>query len=583
MKVYDLKYNAKAPEGITERKAYIIGGGIAGLSAAVHLIDDAHMPGENVVILEALSDVGGSMDGSGDAVHGYLCRGERELEPQMECLWNICSKIPSLRHPGRTVLDDVWDYNYEFPLHNEYRLVVRGKAQNASDFSLDEECMQAMTKLLFIPEAELENKSVEDYFPESFFHSTLWWIFHSMLAFKRYHSAIEVKRYFRRFSHFMPECEQIHGLLHTDLNEYDAIILPIKKWLEGKGVKYQLNTEVIEIEMDPDHNTVVGLRCQTNGTDTHIAIAPNDMVFFTNGCMSQNSAFGDNCTVAPTIRDQEKRGVFSVWEKLAKQDTKFGHPEKFISDIDKTKWMSFFPTITDFPAFYDRLEKASGRPIGSNGVITFPESNWDISYLAYHSPYFPNQPEGVQVGWGYGLYGEREGNYIKKPMCECTGEEIITELLYHLDMLNLRDELLKHTYVSTCMMPYITSQFMPRMIADRPKVVPDGCTNLAFIGQYVETPEDAVFTVETSCRTGMYAVYALTGLEKKSLEVAPTFYDVRYIIAQLKKIRGIKGDITHKDLPRINPLKLKQMENDMLDLLNSVEKYPSLFPGKDMP
>ena len=74
MKVYDLKYNAKAPEGITERKAYIIGGGIAGLSAAVHLIDDAHMPGENVVILEALSDVGGSMDGSGDAVHGYLCR-----------------------------------------------------------------------------------------------------------------------------------------------------------------------------------------------------------------------------------------------------------------------------------------------------------------------------------------------------------------------------------------------------------------------------------------------------------------------------------------------------------------------------
>lgn len=128
MKVYDLKYNAKAPEGIENRKAYIIGGGIAGLSAAVHLVDDIHMPGKNITVLESLSEIGGSMDGTGNAQTGYLCRGERELEPNMECLWNICSKVPSLRHPGRTILDDVWDYNYEHPLHNEYRLVVKGKA-----------------------------------------------------------------------------------------------------------------------------------------------------------------------------------------------------------------------------------------------------------------------------------------------------------------------------------------------------------------------------------------------------------------------------------------------------------------------
>ncbi|MGN0768964.1 MAG: oleate hydratase, partial [Christensenellales bacterium] len=579
----DLKYNAKAPEGIEKRKAYIIGGGIAGLSAAIYLVDDIHMPGENIMIFEASKDIGGSMDGCGNAKTGYLCRGERELEPNMECLWNICSKIPSLRNEGRTVLDDVWDYNYAHPLHDELRLVVKGKSIPCHDFTMDEKCSEAMIKILFCDEKELEGKSIADVFPESFFKTNLWLTFHNMLAFKTYHSAIEAKRYFRRFTHFMPESDYLHGILHTDMNEYDAIILPIIKWLEGNGVKFRKGVNVTDILLTEDNNTVMGICYTTKNGDDTLFVDPKDMVFFTNGSMSQNSVFGDNKTVAPTNRDTKDRGVFTVWEKLAKRDKKFGKPEKFISDIDKTKWMSFFPTITDCPEFYDRIEKLSGVPIGTNGIISFPESNWDISYLAYHAPYFPDQPENVQVGWGYGLWGEREGNYVKKPMCECTGEEILTEMLYHFDMLDLREKLLSHTYISTCMMPYITSQFMPREIADRPKVVPDGCTNLAFIGQYVETPEDAVFTVETSCRTGMYAAYALSGVEKKPLEVAPTFYDLRYIIGQLKKMQNIQGNITAKDLPKINPLKIKETEMQVLSLINGIEKYPTLYPGKNPP
>ena len=166
MKIYDLKYNAKAPENIESRKAYIIGGGIAGLSAAVYLIDDAHMPGENIYVLEAEPVAGGAMDGTGNQLSGYIMRGERELEPQMECLWNICSKIPSLQHPNRTVLDDVWDFNYEHPIHNEYRLVVKGKPIDCHDMTMDNACVEAMTKFLFIPETELVGKTIEEYFPD---------------------------------------------------------------------------------------------------------------------------------------------------------------------------------------------------------------------------------------------------------------------------------------------------------------------------------------------------------------------------------------------------------------------------------
>ncbi|MGN0261515.1 MAG: oleate hydratase [Eggerthellaceae bacterium] len=583
MRIYDLKYNAKAPEGIEERRAYIIGSGMAGLSAAAYLVDDIHMPGENVHVLEASEDIGGSMDGTGTYSDGYLCRGERELEPNMECLWDLCSRIPSLRNPGRTVLDEVWEFNYKYPLHNEYRLVVKGKPIDCHDFSMDEECTEAMMRILFCDETELEGKAIEDVFPASFFRTNLWQTFHNMLAFKTYHSAIEAKRYFRRFTHFMPESDYEHGILHTDMNEYDAIIRPMIAWLEGKGVRIVRGCKVKEILMNADDTVAEGIRVVRSGKEETIEVGRQNMVFFTNGSMVTNSSFGDNVTVAKTDRRTDDRGLFTVWEKLAARNEKFGRPETFISDIDRTKWMSFFPTITDFPEFYRRIEEASGRSIGTNGVITFPESNWDISYIAYHNPYFPDQPENVQVGWGYGLWGERPGNYVAKPMCECTGNEILLELLYHFDMLDLYDGMVRSTYMSTCMMPYITSQFMPRRRSDRPKVVPEGCENLAFIGQYVETPEDAVFTVETSCRTGLYAAYALTGVEKKPLEVASTFYDIRYVIAQVKKIQGIEGDLTMRDVPKVNPVKLPEMASFALKTINSIERYPSLYPGKEPP
>jgi oleate hydratase len=99
-------------------------------------------------------------------------------------------------------------------------------------------------------------------------------------------------------------------------------------------------------------------------------------------------------------------------------------------------------------------------------------------------------------------------------------------------------------------MPYITSQFMPRKINDRPKVIPDGCVNLAFIGQFVELPLDVVFTVETSVRTALMAVWGLTDLQKPMVPVYEPTYDMRVIVGNLKASLGIQ-EITLSALPRI--------------------------------
>ncbi len=582
MNIYRTSYHARKPEGIEKKKAYIIGGGIAGLATAAFLVDDAGMPGENITILEKMSVVGGSMDGR-ESKDGYLCRGERELEPYMECLWYLCSKIPSLEESGRTVLDETVDVNKDYPIHSECRMLQnRGHIyEKIHDFRVSHRLQMKLQEFLAVPEKNLEDVSIEDYFGRNseFFNSSLWLCFHSMLAFKPYHSALEAQRYLQRFG-LANRIEYLEGILHTKRNEYDSIIKPLKVWLDGFGVKMVYGCSVYDLDLDTNCNTVHAIRARLKDKEMVIEVREQDLVFVTNGSMTTNSRFGDNTRVAETVYSTDDMGLFELWTNLAKKHEKFGHPEKFLGQVDKTKWMSFFLTVKDYPDFFQRMERMTGSKSGTGGAITIKDSGWGISFAIYDRDYFPNQGN-KDVLWGDGLFGERSGDYIKKPMGECTGEEILTEFLYHLNMLDLREELLKHTYVSTVMMPYITSQFMPRKETDRPRIVPEGCTNLAFIGQYVEVVGDVVFTVETSVRTPLEAVYALTHLDKDIIEVYPSKYDMRYFLERFKKNSGIEGRITEKDLPRISPFNFLKLKKTLLEQINNIPPYYKMYPGRD--
>ncbi|MFL0268799.1 oleate hydratase [Candidatus Clostridium radicumherbarum] len=581
MNIYTTMYHPHKPAGINGRKAHIVGGGIAGLATAAFLIDDAKMPGKNITIYEKKPVMGGSMDGTRNE-QGYLCRGERELEPYMECLWYLCSKIPSLENEGRTVLDDIVDFNRDEPIHTESRVIInQGEIDSHyHEYKLEPKYVAAMNKIVASSEEELADKRLDEFFDEAFFKTNFWTCFHSQLAFKHYHSVIECRRYWQRFT-FVNRHEYLEGFIHTKYNEYDAIILPVERWLIDKGVNYVNSCSVYDLDMDAHSNTVQAILMNQNGTEKTIRVGVEDLVFVTNGSISENSCFGDNKTVAPTNRDIKDMGTFTIWQNLAKKDEKFGHPEKFLGDIDRTKWLSFFPTVKGYPEFFKRIEEMSGSPAGTGGLMTFKDSNWDISFEIHHKPFFSYQADDEEVGWGYGLYGENVGNYIKKPMCDCTGDEILTELLYHLGMLDIKDQVLAHTYMSTAMMPYVTSQFMPRKVSDRPRVVPDGCTNLAFLGQFVEVDDDVVFTVETSVRTGLEGVYKLLNLDKDIIEVNPSRYDVRYMIERAKKFNGIKGAVKEEDLPNVDPSMLPAFKKAVINKINSIPPYYQMYLGRD--
>jgi oleate hydratase len=323
-------------------------------------------------------------------------------------------------------------------------------------------------------------------------------------------------------------------------------------WLQSLGVHFVTGTTVVDMDLvDQGRETIVtGLTLQDVKGERHVALTRDDLVFFTNGSLTQNASKGDTHTIAPLNRDTRHRGCFTLWEKLAARDPKFGNPAAFLSDVEKSNFITFFPTIRGDRTFFDYIEAKTGDRAGTGGGMTIVDSPWRISFVLY-GKYFPNQPDDVNVFWADGLQTDVPGTYIKKPMRDCTGAEMFTELIYHCGMPPEQIErTLEHSSVSTSMMPYITSQFMPRKISDRPKVIPDGCVNLAFIGQFVELPLDVVFTVETSVRTALMAVWGLTGLQKPMVPVYEPGFDLRVIVGNMKANLGIQ-EITLATLPRI--------------------------------
>ena len=529
------RINPLKSEGIENKKAYLIGSGIGSLAAAEYLIRDGKMPGKNITILEQDGITGGAMDGAGNPEDGYIARGGREMEEHYDCMWDLFSEVPSIEEPGRTVLDEFKELNDMDPNYSNCRVISnRGEKLKSKSLGLDEKHVKQLTKLFLVTEKDLGAATVKQFFDPTFLETDMWLYWRSMFAFEDWHSVVEMKRYMHRFIHLMPGMSTMKGLVFTKYNQYDSMILPLKNKLEAQGVIFQYNTEVTDLDIDKSNGkkTVTGIHTLQNNNKEIIKTTDNDLVFFTNGSMTENSTLGDMDT-APVL-DRSEGACWSLWKKLAKKDESFGNPEVFCSDIDKTKWESY--TITSKgPKMRKLLEGFAEREFLPNktatgGIITIKDSSWLLSVTVNRQPQFKDQPDDVIVSWAYALFPDNQGDFIKKKMSDCSGRELFEELLYHLGV----DEKDMGAYIETskvrpAMMPYITSQFMPRVAGDRPDVIPTGSTNLAFLGQYAEIEGDCVFTVEYSVRSAMMAVYTLLGLDKQVPEIYPSQYDIRVV------------------------------------------------------
>lgn len=498
------------------RKAHLIGGGIAAMAAAAYLIREGGLLGANITIYEEGRDVGGCLDGRSVADRGYINRGERMFEHKYVCMFDLLSFIPSIDDPQKSIKQDILEYAEAYYWNNKARLVDKnGNITNFKELGFTERDRLDMIKLTSTPESLYDDKRISDVFNEHFFATNFWYIWQSTFGFEPWHSAIEMRRYMLRFLHMFPAMPTQAGIFRTKYNQYDSIVRPLKNWLAAQGVRFLANTRVTDIDLGivPDVMTASRIVMVEDGKEREVAVRPQDIVLATIGSMVADSSLGSN-TSAPEIIRSRKSGAFALWETLAKGRKGFGDPSVFSNKIEEANWESFTVTTRD-PLFFDRMEKFTDNATGRNGMVTLKDSSWLLTLSLYSQPHYIDQPDDVFVWWGYGLYTDKVGDYVRKPMFECNGNEILEETLRQLkweaDLKQVQDA----SIVIPCMMPHITSMFLVRKTGDRPDVVPKGSTNFGLLGQFVEVPEDVVFTVEYSVRSAQMAVFELLKLDRK--------------------------------------------------------------------
>ncbi|KAJ3322741.1 hypothetical protein HDV06_002792 [Boothiomyces sp. JEL0866] len=508
-----------------EKKAYLIGGGIASLSSAVYLIKEGFNP-QNIHILEHLQVAGGSMDAhphNDPKGKGHLFRGGRMFDQEAyTCLFDLLENIPSPVNPGKNCKDDIFEFSKLVPTSAKKRLLDDRGEFDVSHLGLSLKDSTALSVLLYIPESQIQDKKINDYFSASFFTSNFWYMFCTTFAFQPWHSLIEVKRYFRRFLHEVPKLHDLSGVWRTMFNQYDSIIKPTQDWLVNQGVNFDFGITVTHLDfiVTDEYRAVEKINYKKDGKNDTIQVSLDDLVFTTLGSLTAGSAVGTH-TEAPKFDFESCKNdpTWILWSDIAKRQPDFGRPEKFFKDSRASCFESFSVTLKDGGKLLQRIVEWSGNKPGTGALVTFPKSSWFFSIVVPFQPHFKDQPEDTQVFWAYGLNVENIGDYVKKPMIECSGQEFVTELLHHLKWEDMIDTTIENSICIPAILPFTMAQFMPRQIHDRPQVIPKNSKNFAFLGQFVEVPEDVVFTVEYSVRCAQTAVFHFMKSNRKVLPI----------------------------------------------------------------
>lgn len=582
---YEAFAHPEKPEGVEKKSAYIIGTGLAGLTAAFYLVRDGQMPGNHIHLLEKLELAGGSCDGYKDVHKGFYMRGGREMDNHFEIMWDVFRDVPSIETPNVSVLDEYYWLNKHDPNYSLCRATVNKGEDAHTDklFKLDKDSAMALSQLFITPEADLEEKKISDVLPKSFWETNFWLYWQTMFAFQKWSSALEMKRYLCRYVHHIDGLPDFSALRFTKYNQYESMILPLIEYLKKHDVDVQFGMDVknVFIEEVDGKKTAKELIYVKDNKEQSIPLTADDLVFITNGCCTDTSCYGDQ-THAPDLSHivNGQGESWDLWKNIAKQakHDEYGHPDVFCSDTEATNWMSATVETSNEDIIQHIMNICKRDPragkVTTGGIVTVKDSvnNWFLSWTINRQPQFRSQNKDTVLVWLYALHTDTEGNYIKKAMRDCTGEEICQEWLYHIGMdeSKIKDYSENACNTTTCFMPYINAFFQPRKNVDRPKVVPEGAVNFAFIGQFAETPRDTIFTTEYSMRTGMESVYTLLNVDRGVPEVWGSQYDIRellraaYYAVDKKKINELPLNFKEKMLLKTV---LKNVEGTDLELL----------------
>ncbi|WP_349535319.1 oleate hydratase [Leuconostoc citreum] len=560
-----------------KNKAVMIGACIANMAAAVYLIQEGHWSGENITFYAL--DQHGSNDGdTTDSViddywnknhplsntKGYIARGGRMLNYRTYVdLMDLLNRIPSMTEPNMTAAADTRDFDAKHPTFDKARLLQPGQGiLNASKLGFNQADRKLLTQLILMPddeETKLDNVTIADYFADDphFFETNFWFMWETTFAFRTRSSAQELRRYMHQMIYEFTQIEHLVGVNRTRYNQYESIMLPLINYLKANGCQIILNRRVTAFEFKDttmtDEITVTGLQMVNTTTNQkeHVAIDDDTAVIFTNGSITDSATLGDYDTPAPENMDYG--AASSLWRQATEHFYNLGNPDKFFADRDASEWVSFTLTTKDHLLLNEITRITTQLPgnalnsfLSTTPITPLDQIDVDMSIVVHHQPHFTSQKPNETVLWGYFLYPRRNSPLFGKPYIELTGKEMLLELIAHLSAVDPgpvnikeKEDAILASVINNIpvYMPYASALFNNRAKIDRPEVIPEHATNLAFTGEFVEQPYQMIFTEQSAVRSGEIAAYHFAGISMSHLVDTPRYdRDIKTLLRATKKL-----------------------------------------------
>lgn len=560
-----------------KKKAIMIGAGLANMAGAVYLIQEGNWDGKDITFYAL--DTHGANDGSTaseaaeeywnknhpmENTKGFIARGGRMLNYRTYVdLMDLLDRIPSVTEPGMTAAEDTRDFDSKHRTYDKARLLQGGKGiVDGHKLGLNNLDRILLSRLVMMPdnqEEKLDNVTIAEYFEDSphIFQTNFWYMWETTFAFRTQSSAQELRRYMHQMIYEFTQIEHLVGVNRTRYNQYESIMLPLIKYLEGQGCNFVMNRRVTDFEFKDtpmqDEITVTGLEMENieQGTVEHVAVDDETVVFFTNGSITDSATLGDFNTPAPENMDYG--AASSLWKKACERFYNLGNPDKFFNDRDVSEWVSFTLTTKNHILLNEITRITTQVPgnalnsfISTEPITPLGHKDVNMSIVVHHQPHFTTQKANESVIWGYFLYPRRRGEFVDKQYIKMTGKEMLQELIGQLskvdpgphNIMDLEDEIMDS--VINCIpvyMPYASALFNNRAKSDRPEVIPKHSTNLAFTGEFVEQPYQMVFTEQSAVRSGEVAAFHFAGVSETKLVKNPRFdKDPRVLLRATKRM-----------------------------------------------
>ncbi|EIW15200.1 oleate hydratase [Lactiplantibacillus pentosus] len=562
---------------MVKSKAIMIGAGLSNMAAAVYLIQDGHWDGKDIkfygVDMHGANDGGATTDFTNEYWNknhpmenttGYVARGGRMLNYRTYVdLMDLLDRIPSVTEPGMTAAEDTRDFDAKHRTYDIARLMQGGKGIiNAGKLGFNNKDRTLLTKLIMMPDSEetkLDNVSIAEYFKDDphMFQTNFWYMWETTFAFRTQSSAQELRRYMHQMIYEFTQIEHLVGVNRTRYNQFESMILPLIKYLQGQGVTFIDNKIVKDWQFKDtpmqDEITVTGLvieDAQTGETE-EVEVDEDTAVIFTNGSITDSATMGDYNTPAPENMDY---GVSaSLWKKATERFYNLGTPDKFFNDRNASEWVSFTLTTKNHLFLNEIVRITTQEPgnalnsfLSTTPITPLNQKDVNMSIVVHHQPHFTTQQPNETVLWGYFLYPRRQGEFVNKPYIKMTGKEMAQELIGQLSKVdpgpgNIKDkekEILDSIINNIPVyMPYASALFNNRAKSDRPEVLPKHSTNLAFTGEFAEQPYQMIFTEQSAVRSGEIAAYHFAGVPMDNLVKTPRYdKDPKTLLKATKKM-----------------------------------------------